>query len=447
MSNDIDWVVFIDALTDDDIPDGSLLDETRQGTLDAGVPRVTPRVTGSFWTGDDPAINGMPSLSRFNQENRMRPATPTVMEQLSQQTERNVLSYQLPFTMGLNMGPGSAFLGTGLGGQMSGFPQELLGSMQIPGPAGDLIGEDPDVVYNLMVDYTRQTFATARQLANTHGFDTVFIGYRLIDSYCHFQYEHPLDEPKRYRDRLAELVSHELEDLDRSGNVMWFSDHGATRLETTFRINHWLKEQGYLDYEIDQDFADKFEAVQQQQGGNRQGAKFPNDKRVENQVSVGSPSVKLDPSSAVVCGDPFDCGLTILNEDALDREQLKKDLMDTGHFRDVYDRGDLFDPNGPCFEECPDILPDRKEGVFVSGNLHPDAVGMGYYRTGVHLREGVFGGTHEFDRDIAIPEEMYDMICAFLGFEPVDPQQQQLEQMGRQQKLELKRKLEKEVRA
>ncbi|MFB6159088.1 MAG: hypothetical protein ABEJ95_05555 [Candidatus Nanohalobium sp.] len=73
-----DVVVFIDALTPREI-DG-FLEELHQGEMDADVPRVTPRVMSSIYTGLDPSENGMMDVSRFGGEDTTRPKKSTFID-------------------------------------------------------------------------------------------------------------------------------------------------------------------------------------------------------------------------------------------------------------------------------------------------------------------------------------------------------------------------------
>ncbi|MFB6196730.1 MAG: hypothetical protein ABEI52_00460, partial [Halobacteriaceae archaeon] len=57
-----DAIIFIDALSPRETT--GVLDEWERGEMDAGTPRVTPRVMSSIYTGLNPAENGMMSVSK-----------------------------------------------------------------------------------------------------------------------------------------------------------------------------------------------------------------------------------------------------------------------------------------------------------------------------------------------------------------------------------------------
>ncbi|MDY6774125.1 MAG: hypothetical protein SVS85_02895, partial [Candidatus Nanohaloarchaea archaeon] len=97
----------------------------------------------------------------------------------------------------------------------------------------------------------------------------------------------------------------------------------------------------------------------------------------------------------------------------------------------------LYDEDADFYETVPDVIPDRAEGVFVSGNLHKNPIGMGYYRTGVHNRDACFGATKELeipDKEVK-PEDMYDTITDFLDLEVTQSpvQEQQIKQWTKEE--------------
>ncbi|MDY6774017.1 MAG: alkaline phosphatase family protein, partial [Candidatus Nanohaloarchaea archaeon] len=280
MMEDTKWVVFIDSLSPRDLSRTEFLQNSMKGKMHATAPRVTPRVMSSIYTGLDPAENGMMRSQMFGVEDATRPQQTTVMER-AMANDMDVLSLYMPFSIPMNLHSGSAGIGTAMGGQQSAGPQQMIPQMTVPGPQGDLIGDQRhDIVFDHFVDYTTQLFSTARTLAPNY--DVVFIGFRLIDSYCHFQYDcneegRGAGQGNRYRDKLAEVIDIQLQQLLPRGDVLWFSDHGATKKKETFYINQWLKEKGYLTYEVDTDFID-----QAKEYGMMQGEQHPVNVRVEN---------------------------------------------------------------------------------------------------------------------------------------------------------------------
>lgn len=413
MSEDTKWIVFIDALSPNDLERCDFMPTTMQGRLESTPPRVTPKIMGSVYTGLDSAENGIMRKHAGGGADPDRPAQSTIMER-ADKNGLDVLNLYMPYCIPQRLGDGSASIGASAGGKQNVTPQQIAAQVSIPGPQGDLVGEQRhDIVFDHFVDYTNQLFSTARTLAPN--FDVVFIGFRLIDSYCHFQYDAGADGRgaevgERYRDRLAEIVDIQLKQLETKGDVFWFSDHGATERTETFRINKWLKDQGYLDYKVDEDFRSKARDY-----GMLEGEQHPVKTRVENQFVIGSPGVTMSDDSKAFCADPYDSCITLKDESV--KDELIRDLKKLDVFRDVYHKSELFDTEGKFYDDLPDIIPDRAEGVFVSGNVHPDPIGMGWYRTGVHDKWGCYGSTTELEGGKVTPEKMYYVLEKFLDID------------------------------
>jgi hypothetical protein len=436
-----DLVIFIDALKPSEL--NGFLEDIHQGEMDADIPRVTPRVMSSIYTGLNPAKNGMMEVSRFGGEDATRPKKSTFIDQAVREG-MNVLSMGMPFSIPFREANEESMLhGDALGGQSQAVPEEAVRLLQVPAPSADMIKDHPDSVYSSFLDQTRNQFTRLKENLRQGDFDVAFLGFRLVDSYCHFQHTEERNN-KAYRqhliDNLQGLVSEIDEQVD--GDIMFFSDHGQTELDTTFRVNRWLAENGYLEYEVDYDFIDD---LQEYQGGEQ----HPVDERVENQVTLGQPGVKLDvENSHVVCSDPFDSCLTLLvNREGFDEERFREELMSTGYFRSVNYKWELYSEDADHYDTVPDIIPDRGEGVFVSGNLHENPIGMGYYRTGVHNRDACFGATKKLDlpdKETIKPEDMYDVITDFIGLELTEPPvgEEDLQKMSEEEKQLLRDRLE-----
>jgi hypothetical protein len=435
-----DVIAFIDALSPRELT--GFFDSTYQGDMDSGVPRVTPRVMSSIYTRENPAENGMMSVSKYGGQDSTRPRTSTFIDQAVRE-DMSILVMGMPFCIPFqSRNPQSVLNGDALGGQQQTVPPEANSLVQVPAPTADMIQEDPNATYDSFLDQTRSYFTRFKEAIRELDPDVAIIGYRLVDSYCHFQHTEQMptshtDETlvEAYRARgnsnlgdgvmpprqhLIDNVQYLLEEIKDliSGDLMWFSDHGQTELTDVFRVNRWLKDNGYLDYKVDYDFIDQ---LTEYQGGDQ----HPVQRRVENQITFGQPGVVLnEDKSDVVCDDPFDSCLTILSDpDEFDTEAFRADLMNTGMYRSVDFRWEVYDNDSTYFETVPHVLPDRKEGVFVSGNLHREPIGMGYYRTGVHDRTACFGGTATLDipGGTVYPKDMYDIISSFMDLDVTTP--------------------------
>jgi len=338
--------------------------------------------------------------------------------------------------------------GDALGGQTQIVPEDAGALLNVPAPSSDMIKDHPDTTYSSFLDQTRQYFLRAKENIRQGDFDVAFIGYRLVDSYCHCQHTEKRNG-KPYRQHLIDHIQSLLQELDSQvdGDIMFFSDHGQKELTDTFRVNRWLAENDYLDYKVDYDFIGDLEDYK------GKGEQHPVDERVENQFTFGQPGVKLiEENSKVVCADHFDSCLTLLcDREDFDEEEFRQKLMDTGMYRSVKYKWEIYDEDADFYDTVPDIIPDRAEGVFVSGNLHKNPIGMGYYRTGVHDRTACFGATKELnlpDKDVIKPEDMYDIITDFIGLEVESSplRQQQIKQWSSREIDLVQKEIEKAAR-
>lgn len=413
------FVVFIDSLGPRDVAYTDWLKKhCFDGRMDAGVPYVTPKVMGEVYTGENPAVHGLPSVSRYEQPSRTRPTRITLPELAASSSEYgDVCNFGLPFIAPHQViaENGAYWHASSAMGQQNISPTEAQNHLTVTGPAGDLSNpdEDPDTLFNLRVDYTRQLFGTARSLAEAFDFEVMFISYRILDSYCHYRFLHgPEGSPATDRQLfISEVLDHELEDLTRHGDVFVFGDHGARELEDVFRLNHWLRDHGYLDFEID----DEFISLAKEYGMLEQDDSVPGEV-----LQTDNPGVTIDEAASVaICDDPFSTGLTLLDGATPERvQELIDDLTATDAIDDVHVTSEMWD--GPYLDECPDLYPERRPGVYVSGNLADEKGGPELTRDGVHDPIGVFGATTPLDvpDDPVAPTDLFDLILEqFLGLE------------------------------
>ncbi len=426
-----DVVVFVDALSPRELT--GVLSQWHQGEMDSGVPRVTPRVMSSIYTGLDPAENGMLEVSRFGGEDTTRPKKSTIIDRAVREG-LSVLSVGMPFCVPFQVGAeevledaaggdgdlNSLLNGTALQGTRQTLPPGAENLVEVPAPQADMIRSHPDRVYASFRDQTVASVNRFKEAIRYVDPDVAFLGYRLVDSYCHFQHTETR-RGKPYRRHLIDELAALLEELAAQvdGDLLFFSDHGQTELTDVFRVNRWLKDAGWLDYKVDYDFVGTFEDWQR-------GEQHPVEERVEHQITFGRPGVTLNrEASRVVCGDPFDSCLTLLvDREEFDEEAFRDELLSTGMYRSVRYKWELYDETADFYDELPDVIPDRAAGVFVSGNLHREPIGMGYYRSGVHDRTACFGATCDLSvpQGTVMPEDMHDVIAEFVGLgEPAAP--------------------------
>lgn len=442
-----DVIVFLDALSPREVGNGFISDIT-QGKLDAGTPRVTPRVMSSIYTGLPPERNGLLEVSKYGGEMSSRPRKSTFIEQALRE-DNNVLCVGMPFCIPFNTNQdGSLLHGTAMGGNQHVIPNNMNRVANLPSPAADMVEDNPGYTYNSFRDQVISQIRMFKEGLRRWSFDVGILGIRLVDSYCHFQHTEKGPDGELFRHKLIDNIDEGLKSIynEISGDLFVFSDHGQTTLETVFRINLWLQEEGYMEYKADIEFIDQLDEYV------NEGEDHPVDVRVENQFSSRSPGVVIDEEkSQVVCDDPFDSCLTLLcDREEFDEDQFRRDLLSTGLYRSVDYKWEIYDEDGEYYDLMPDIIPDRGEGVFVSGNLHPEPIGMGWYRTGVHDKYGCYGSTTQLSASGEVtPEQLYSVIKDFIGIEgevsPLDPQavrqftQQELESAYNDIKEQMKR--------
>lgn len=422
------FVVFVDCLGDDDVE--GITNFTRQhaydGVMDAGNPYVTPKVMGEIYTGENPAVHGLPSVSRYGQDSRLRPAAPTLPEIAAESDEvGNVSNFGLPFIVPpIAQAEDDYWHISDAMGQRAHHPDGALPAMNVPGPVGDLADESEDsgVLLAHRFDNIQGTFGAARSLADAQDFDVTFISCRIADSYCHYRFrEKGDDDGFSDREYVIREIDKQIEALTTYGDVFVFGDHGATDLEDVFRINRWMMEKGYLKVDIDLDFIRK-----SWEHGTLDEGEGPGEV-----IHTGLPGVEIDEANSVaVCDDPFSGGITLLDgadKDAVD--DLIDDLESTPHVDHVDRTSDMWE--GPLLHECPDLYPYRNVGTFISGNLAEEMGGPEVTRSGVHHPYGAFGATTDLDlpdTEYAQPTDIFRLILDdFLGIDPAS-----VETAGRQ---------------
>lgn len=417
-------VVFVDSLGNDDLEHMDFVrEELATGEMDAGPVFVTPVVLGSIYTGTSPTNHGLPSVSRHDQDNRLRPADLTIPEFAAlSETYENVAQLWYPFIVPVNIqANGRYWHHSEAMGTVAMAPQESAAAMSVPSPAGqiDKPDENHDLAFNLRVDHAMTAFGTARNLLEMWEVDLMFIGYRVTDAYCHYQYDQPDDGGPTYRERLLEQVDREIRYLANQAEVFVFGDHGARSLTEVFRLNRWLIDRGYLDVDIDHEWREK--AIEY-------GVLEVDDDQPGDIISIADAAVTLNESESVaVSADPFSGGITLLEgatEGAVDR--LIDELGRESAIDEVAWTTDLYGP-GELQAECPDLYAVRAPGAFVSGNLAEEPGGAEVTRSGVHHHIGAFGTTADVDLpdERITPEELFSAIAhGFLELDTADLEEQ-----------------------
>lgn len=402
-------ILFVDALEPREIGN-TRLEETQRGLVDSGAPKVTPKVTSEVYTGQPPSVTGMGQQHSINGDRIPRPVSPTIMEKLDR-AGYNVLSLYMPYCHPLQI-ESQAFVSDTMQGPQPG--QSPLSQMLVQPPTpGDLMDPDDDgeLAYNARTDEIYARSSSMLNAIRAGDFDVVFLGIRSPDQYTHFQWH------EHYRRQLLEDIAHEIERWEVNHDVLWWSDHGSEEKKDTFRVNKWLEEKGYLDLDIDLEFNERF--TEEAQGMQPNGG---DPSRVENQLAVHSPGVEMLDGTKAVSADPYDSSIDIVDDD-LDPQTLAADLESTGYYDRVVPTEEEWG-DGSHIDKSPDLVALRADNILVTGNVHPDPIGMGFYRTGVHSKYGAWGTTDDTfgGEGTVTPAELHDVIWSFVTGQPTPEQ-------------------------
>ena len=417
-------VLFVDAMEPTEYGRGWI--DTERGLVESGYPKVTPKVTSEVYTGKSPSKNGMGVTHSINGEMPHRPQLPTIQEKL-EMAGYNVASLHMPYCLPLQLNNG-AWVSTAMQ-QVNMGQNPITQFCRQPPTTGDLSDAeaDWDKAFNSRQEDIYAKSSSMLNAINMGEFDVVFIAIRSPDEYTHFQWH------EDYRTELLETIAGEVSRWQVNHDILWWSDHGSEEKKKTFRVNKWLMEKGYLDLDIDLEFADKFrDEIADMQGGMQ-------NENIENQLGVQGPGVEMLSDSQAVCMDPYDSCIDILDDD-LEPKTLINELESTCMYAGVKTAVDQWG-DGQFIDNCPDIVTLRADNVLVTGNVHPEPLGMGFARSGVHSRAGAWGSTdNTLDRtgDIT-PQELHDVIWEFVTGESqikqqVDAAIQQMQQNMEQHK-------------
>lgn len=436
------FTLFIDALDPKDVqkycPEMAL---DMKGKYDVGVPRVTPNIVSQAMTGLPPEememIRSTPMFepgedSVWKTEDgepktiEDGPERDTIGDPVQGERRVGVHRYQniledldsedvSLFQYGI---PFCAFveLDNGLSVHDEMTNPAAPEFMEFASPQTSFQDDSWDLVADSFISDTVLHFETLKQIARQGNIDAMFLGYKHIDHCTHWY------APDIKRDLIKVIWSY-IEDLREMGHeVMWWSDHGSQSKEEVFRINKWLHENGYLEYNVDLEF------LEQARG------KGMIEQNFDEQMQLQSPVVEVDwENSVAYSSDAFDSLVDVTPYASDDQiNQLVQDLRSHPAIANVWRKGEYLDPDGEKFWYAPEIIVERGDNVLVTGNIHPevstyvsdvpedwkdfqeDNMGM---RPGVHSRYGCYGGDIPEDTDISEPYELRDVMYNF-----VDPE-------------------------
>lgn len=423
-------VLFVDAMEPTEYGEGWI--DTERGYVESGYPKVTPKVTSEVYTGQSPSQNGMGAAHTMNGGPAHRPQIPTIQEKL-EMAGYNVLSLFMPYCLPLQL-QNQAWISTAMGQQAAG-QNPLAQLCQQPPAGGDMSNAeaDWDAIFNSKIEDIYAKSSSMLNSINMGGFDVVFLAIRTPDEYTHFQWH------EDYRVQILENLANEVGRWQVNHDILWWSDHGSEEKKEVFRVNNWLQEKGYLDLDIDLEYAERFEDDMKQMQPQDQQQQQPN---IENQLGIQSPGVEIGDDTQALSTDPYDSCITVM-DDELNRDELINEMMGTGYYEGVAKTEEQWG-DGEFIDNCPDIVTLRADNVLVTGNVHPEPLGMGFMRSGVHSKYGAWGTTdNELNRSGNVtPQELHDVIWEFVTgssqieqevMGQVEQMKQQMEQMQQRQ--------------
>ncbi len=383
------FVFFLDALDYSDLPEGWLKDQSYQYT--PNVPRVTPNVISQAMTGKERGETGFLRSTPYNKPRKMGIDGHTILHDCTNKGLK-VMQYGIPLCANIKLPQGS----------VTTF-DHFLGRQQVPpvlqmAKARGCSKDDQDNVFNAFVDEAVITFATIRNIARSGKFDVFFIGFTALDMMTHNYNE-------KNRRGLISVIEAELMQTakDMKAEILFFSDHGSLKKDGEFHINQWLKEQGWLDYEINYKVYDQKKAERKSK------------REIGDILQLQSPFTYINwDKTKFYCADAFDCVLDKTDK-ATDADivDLTEQLLATGHIVKVEVIDDL-------------IVCEPRQGLETTCNIHKDADKKpDDIRTGWHSKRATFGCTQKLETKVTEPKDIYDAMKEFIkDVKPMDQKEE-----------------------
>lgn len=252
-------------------------------------------------------------------------------------------------------------------------------------------------------------FDVLTNLIKSGDYEFIHMSIFYINMLQHFYYDHEVVRKtwKVIDDRIGELI--ESSEID---NLFLMSDHGSNRVETWFRINSWLEQEGYLVRERGvSDWLDTIgltrERVRSVLGtlGIEWWARQLTPERIQRRLpdsegtvdrSAKADLIDWDQSQAIASGQG---PLYILADDPTEREKISKELRKklpqirspSGNTvcPDVWRAEDVYD--GPHVETGPDLVVEQAPGVHIDGGIGAEGVFADSYKwSGENSMKGIF---------------------------------------------------------
>jgi 3'-phosphoadenosine 5'-phosphosulfate sulfotransferase (PAPS reductase)/FAD synthetase len=465
------FVIFVDALDPVDVKQACPeMYNDMKDMYDVGVPRVTPNIVSQVMTGKKPEememIRSTPKWEPSEEEDRRWKHEGGDPVEAEEGPERNPMGDPVQGQRRVGIHPYDNILESldekGVSVFQYGTPfcsfvdlengmsvhDEMTNPaapdfMNFASPPVSFMEDDWDMVADCYISDTVLELETLKQIARQENVDTVFLGYKHIDHCTHWY------APNIKKDVIKVIWAY-IQDLREMGHeVVWWSDHGSQKKNQVFNINKWLKENGFLDYSVDEKFAEKLEE------------KGITDSNFDQQMQLDHPAVEVNWDGSVAFStDAFD-SMVDVTEDAKDAqiEQVKKELNEHPAVKNVWRKQEVMDEEADKYWYAPEIIVERDNHVLVTGNVHPDVPSfvedvpddweqypydnMGK-RPGVHSRHGCIGGDIPITTQIedGKPHQIREVLEDFVIIEEGNVDEKRQAELEREAKETLKQALE-----
>ena len=187
--------------------------------------------------------------------------------------------------------------------------------------------------------------------------------------------EHPTLAPRFYAfyDQLDKIIGELRSRLDDSTELILLSDHGFCGLQQEIYVNHWLAEQGWLTFEVDEP-----KSLQDISGKSIAYSLDPGRIYINLRGREGRGSVSPGSEYESLCGEIARAALELTDPNSGQRV-----------FQAAHRRKDLY--HGACFDAAPDLVLQPVDGFDPKGAVHkPTLTHKGSVLVGMHTFDDAF---------------------------------------------------------
>ena len=187
--------------------------------------------------------------------------------------------------------------------------------------------------------------------------------------------EHPTLAPRFYAfyHQLDKVIGELRSRLDDHTELMLLSDHGFCGLQQEVDVNHWLAQQGWLTFEVDEP-----KSLQDISGKSMAYSLYPGRIYVNLRGREGRGSVSPGQEYESLCEKIARAALELTDPNSGQRV-----------FQAAHKRQDLY--HGPCFDAAPDLVLQPVDGFDPKGAVHkPTLTHKGSVLVGMHTFDDAF---------------------------------------------------------